>query len=131
MGFPHVGVVDRWLATPKRARIAHWSLSRDRRINMQLTNYLYTLLRKKASIIIICYFLDLAGKTDIAVAGDGRCDSPRDSASYCTYSLMDVATNVVVASNVVAVTEVKNSYNMEKKGSIRCLENLNVSPISI
>ena len=37
-GFPHHGVVDRWLATPKRARIAHWSLSRDRRINMQLTN---------------------------------------------------------------------------------------------
>ena len=26
--------VDRWVATPKRARIAHWSLSRDRRINM-------------------------------------------------------------------------------------------------
>ena len=38
-GFPHLGVVDRWLATPKRARIAHRSLSRDRRINMQLTNY--------------------------------------------------------------------------------------------
>ena len=36
MGFPHLGVVDRWLATPKRARIALWSLSRDRRINMQL-----------------------------------------------------------------------------------------------
>ena len=34
-GLPHLGVVDRWLATPKRARIAHWSLSRDRRINMQ------------------------------------------------------------------------------------------------
>ena len=33
-------MVDRWLATPKRARIAHWSLSRDRRINMQLTNFL-------------------------------------------------------------------------------------------
>ena len=34
-GFPHFGVVDRWLATPKRARIAHWSLSRDRRIHKQ------------------------------------------------------------------------------------------------
>ena len=22
-GFPHLGLVDRWLATPKRARIAH------------------------------------------------------------------------------------------------------------
>ena len=35
-GFPHLGVVDRWLATPNRARIAHWSLCRDGRINMQL-----------------------------------------------------------------------------------------------
>ena len=39
-GFPHLGVEDRWLATPKRARIAHCSLSRNRRINMQLTNLL-------------------------------------------------------------------------------------------
>ena len=35
-GFPHLGVVDRWLATLKQARIALWSLSRDRRINMKL-----------------------------------------------------------------------------------------------
>ena len=35
---PHLGVVDKWLATPKRARIAHRSLSRDRRINMQLND---------------------------------------------------------------------------------------------
>ena len=35
-GFLHLGVVDKWLATPKRARmeIAHSLLSRDRRINM-------------------------------------------------------------------------------------------------
>ena len=33
-GFPHLGVVDRWPTTPKRARIAHRSLSRDKRINM-------------------------------------------------------------------------------------------------
>ena len=38
-GILHLGVVDRWLATPKRARIAFLSLSRDRRMNMQLTNY--------------------------------------------------------------------------------------------
>ena len=35
-GFPHLGEVDSWLATPKRARIAHWSLSRERRMNMHL-----------------------------------------------------------------------------------------------
>ena len=83
-----------------------------------------------ASIIMVCYFLDFAGKSNVAVAGDGRCDSSGHSASYCTYSLMDVARNVVVVSNVVAVT-VKNSYTMEKEGLIRCLEKLNVSPTSI
>ena len=35
-GIPHLGVVDRWLATRKQARIANRSLSCDRRINMQL-----------------------------------------------------------------------------------------------
>ena len=99
-------------------------------LNLALLTF-YTLLRKKASIIMICYFLDSAGKTDLAVAGDGRCDSPGHSASNCTYSLMDVATNGVVASNVVAVTEVKNSYNMEKERLLRCLEKLNVSPTSV
>ena len=35
-GFSHFGVVDRWPVTLKRARIAHWSLSRDRKINTQI-----------------------------------------------------------------------------------------------
>ena len=40
-GFPHLGVVDRWPFTPKRARHSARSFSRDRRINMQLnTRYL-------------------------------------------------------------------------------------------
>ena len=99
-------------------------------LNLALLTF-YSLLHKKASVIMICYFLDFAGKTDLAVAGDGRCDSPGHSASYCTYLLMDVAKNVVVASNVVAVTEAKNSYNMEKGGLITCLEKLNASPTSI
>ena len=34
-GVPHLGVVDRWLVTPKRARVEHQSLSRDRTIIMQ------------------------------------------------------------------------------------------------
>ena len=37
MEFPYLGLVD--LATPERARIAHWSFSRDKRINMQLKKY--------------------------------------------------------------------------------------------
>ena len=36
MGFPHLREVDRWPVTPERARLALRTLSRDRRINMQL-----------------------------------------------------------------------------------------------
>ena len=35
-GLPQLDGIDRWLATPKWARTAHWLLSRDRRSNMQL-----------------------------------------------------------------------------------------------
>ena len=34
-GISHLGVIDRWLATPKRVRDAHLSLSRGRKSNMQ------------------------------------------------------------------------------------------------
>ena len=60
-GIPHLSVVERRLANPKRARIAHWSLSRDRRISMQLTNKLRTLapivapeIRKSKLNIFFC-----------------------------------------------------------------------------
>ena len=35
-------MVDRWLATFKRARTAHWSLSRDRKINNYATKKITT-----------------------------------------------------------------------------------------
>ena len=43
-GFPHFSEVDRWLATLKRARIAHGSLSRDRRIKYAAAYLAYLLL---------------------------------------------------------------------------------------
>ena len=36
-GISHLGAIDRWLATPKRARIAHCSLFRNRRIHTYAT----------------------------------------------------------------------------------------------
>ena len=41
----HLGVVDRWLATPKKACTALWSLSRDRRMNMQINTKNTSFLR--------------------------------------------------------------------------------------
>ena len=42
---------------------------------------------------------DILEKTSgrsLLLAGDGRCDSPGFSAKYCTYSLMDTETNLIV-----------------------------------
>ena len=61
------------------------------------------------------------------LAGDGRCDSPGHSATHCNYSLMDTATGLILTSNVVRVSESKNSYSMEKDGLIRCLQDMKVS----
>lgn len=74
---------------------------------------------------------DYVGGSDLVVAGDGRCDSPGHCATYGTYSLMDVNTNLILATNIVKVTEVKNSYNMENEGLIRCLSELQQADVSV
>ena len=33
---------------------------------------------------------------DLVLCGDGRCDSPGKSAKFCTYSLMESDTNVIL-----------------------------------
>ena len=51
-GFPHLGVKDKWAATRKRARIAHWSLSRCRRINMQLKMIIRALVKQHSNYCV-------------------------------------------------------------------------------
>ena len=51
----------------------------------------------------------------LIVAGDGRCDSPGHSASFCTYSLMDLTTNVGLLIQVVHVSKVKNSCDIGRR----------------
>ena len=57
----------------------------------------------------------------LVLSGDGRCDSPGYSAKYCTYSLIDNATGLIIDNSVVQVTETGTSVGMEKEGLQRCL----------
>ena len=40
------------------------------------------------------------------LAGDDRCDSPGFSAKYCTYSLMDTETNLIVHTETLKRSQV-------------------------
>ena len=60
----------------------------------------------------------------MTLAGDGRCDSPGHSAKYGTYTMLDVQSDKVVDFKVVSVCEVKISNDMEKKGFIETLKNI-------
>ncbi|XP_071854650.1 uncharacterized protein [Apostichopus japonicus] len=50
------------------------------------------------------------------VSGDGRCDSPGCNAKYCTYTMIDMATQKIVWSELVQVSETTSSVEMEKLG---------------
>ena len=58
------------------------------------------------------------------MSGDGRCDSPGYNAKYCTYSLMDSATGLIIDYSLVQVTETGTSVAMEKERLQRCLTNI-------
>ena len=58
----------------------------------------------------------------LRLAGDGRCDSPGFSAKYCTYSLMDMETQQILAFVNVQVSETGSSSKMEVEGFRRCME---------
>ena len=54
---------------------------------------------------------------DLAVAGDGRNDSPGHSARYCTNTLIDTGSNAVLEQEVVDVRQADGkSPSMEKIG---------------
>ena len=56
------------------------------------------------------------------MAADGRCDSPGNSAKYCTYSLMDYETNKILHVETVDKREVRlQSPNMEHKAFSRSM----------
>lgn len=59
----------------------------------------------------------------LILAGDGRCDSPGKSAKFCTYSMMDIDSGVILHAETVDKREVGlKSPNMEKEAFTRSLE---------
>ena len=61
--------------------------------------------------------LEFLRGNDLKLSGDGRCDSPGYSAKYCTYSLMESATALILDYNkLIQSSETCSSVAMEKKG---------------
>ena len=52
----------------------------------------------------------------VVLASDGQCDSPGKSGKYCSYTLMDIDTQMVVHTETVDKREVGGSSpNMERE----------------
>ncbi|XP_077508727.1 uncharacterized protein LOC144120179 [Amblyomma americanum] len=63
----------------------------------------------------------------VDLAGDGRCDSPDNSAKYLTYSVLATQLGPIIYAAQVQVGEspaVPNSVSMEKRGLIKCVDAL-------
>ncbi|XP_035679987.1 uncharacterized protein LOC118418249 [Branchiostoma floridae] len=65
--------------------------------------------------------LDLCRGAPIDIIGDGRCDSPGHNAKYMSYTLMEETTGLILAMELIQVTETGTSQAMEKEGLDRCL----------
>ena len=75
--------------------------------------------------------LEFLRGNDLKLSGDGRCDSPGYSAKYCTYSLMDSATDLILDYRLIQSSETGSSVAMEKEGLRRSLNYLLEQGVSI
>ena len=75
--------------------------------------------------------LEFLRGNDLKLSGDGRCDSPGYSAKYCTYSLMDSATDLIIDYKLIQSSETSSSVAMEKEGLRRSLNYLLERNVSI
>jgi len=66
--------------------------------------------------------LSVLSSDDLRLGGDARSDSPGYSATYTSYTLMDLKTSLILDQQLVKVSEVANSVVMEKEGLERALE---------
>ena len=62
----------------------------------------------------------------LVVCGDGRRDSPRFNAKYCTYTVMKAITSAILDFNVIQVSETGSFSTMELEGLKDVFQNLNI-----
>ncbi|CAH1276369.1 Hypp9395 [Branchiostoma lanceolatum] len=74
---------------------------------------------------------DLVRDGAVTIMGDGRCDSPGYCAKYCSYTVMEEKTALILDMKLVQVTETGTSLSMEKEGLQRCLTELDDNGIEI
>ena len=74
---------------------------------------------------------ELLGKKKLAVAGDGRCDSPGYSAKCGTYTMMDTASQLIIDFELVQVTQASSSVGMEKLGFQTLMHRLQTAKLNI
>ncbi len=69
---------------------------------------------------------------DVVVSGDGRCDSPGSSAKFCTYTLMEKESGVILHTETVDKREVEyKSPNMEREALRRALKYINSTSVHV
>ncbi|XP_061652519.1 uncharacterized protein LOC133488553 [Phyllopteryx taeniolatus] len=65
--------------------------------------------------------LEVVQGKQLTVGGDARCCSPGHTAKYGSYTVMNLKDSQILDTQLVQVTEVKNSHAMELEGLKRCL----------
>ena len=75
--------------------------------------------------------LEFLRDNDLKLSGDGQCDSPGYSVKYCTYSLMDSVTDLILDYKLIQSSETGSSVAMEKEGLRRSLNYLLERGVSI
>ncbi|CAH1257856.1 Hypp1908 [Branchiostoma lanceolatum] len=67
----------------------------------------------------------------VTLLGDGRCDSPGYCAKYCSYTLMEEETQLILNFSLVQVTETGTSQSMERHGFEKSMEFIRESGIEV
>ena len=74
---------------------------------------------------------DEAKQQELVILGDGRFDSPGNSAKYCTYTCQSPITKKIIATSTVQTLKGKGSAPLELKGFQNCLQDLDADSYTV